>query len=204
MSLNQLIIALFGQSLKQYMVTKSDNRTSRIRVAMQCMLRQTPTSEGRIQLRNNMSMKIAYFDLNTDIDKEIRRIKVDRDIAQDSIYEAQGMHLLSKLTGLLPALITKIISLDLSRKVSLVYSKFPPLKSPLTFTGKKSKSFIMFAPLLGCLNACVSVVFHAQHAKILCLSDEACIADPKLLMKMFDANVANLLNKKEQSVPAAY
>lgn len=103
------------------------------------------------------------------------------------------MHLLSKLTGLLPALITKIISLDLSRKVSLVYSKFPPLKTPLTFTGKKSKSFIIMAPLLGCLNACLSVVFHIDHAKLLCLSDEACISDPRLLMKIFDQNVAGLL-----------
>lgn len=39
MSPNQLIMALFGQSLKQYMVAKDDNTTSRIRVALQCMLR---------------------------------------------------------------------------------------------------------------------------------------------------------------------
>jgi hypothetical protein len=81
-------------------------------------------------------MKIAYIDLKTDIDKEIKKVKEDRKIAQDSVYEAQGMHLLSKLTGLLPALITKIISLDLSKKVSLVYCKFPQLKTPLSFTGK--------------------------------------------------------------------
>jgi hypothetical protein len=177
------------------MVAKDDNTTSRIRVALQCMLRQTPNQEMRIQLRNNLSMKIAYFDLNTDIDKEIKKIKIDRDTASDSVYEAQGMHLLSKLTGLLPALITKIISLDLSKKVSLVYSKFPPLKTPLTFTGKKSKSFIISAPLLGCLNACISVVQHAGTIKIVCLSDEACISDPKLLMKMFDTNALNLLTK---------
>jgi hypothetical protein len=88
------------------------------------------------------------------------------------------MHLLSKLSGLLPSLISKIISLDLSKKVSLVYCKFPPLKTPLTFTGKKSKSFIIMAPLLGCLNACVSLMFHDGKAKLACLSDEACISDP--------------------------
>ena len=92
------------------------------------------------------------------------------------------MQLLSKLTGLLPALITKIISLDLSKKVSLVYCKYPPIKTPLSFTGKKSKSFIIMAPLLGCLNACISLVFHNGNAKFLCLSDEASITDPKQLM----------------------
>ncbi len=81
-------------------------------------------------------MKIAYIDLNTDIDKGIRKVKLDRETASDSVYEAQGMHLLSKLTGFLPALITKIISLDLSKKVSLVYCKYPPIKTPLSFAGK--------------------------------------------------------------------
>ncbi len=33
-------------------------------------------------------MKIAYFDLNTDIEKEIKKIKIDRDTASDSVYEA--------------------------------------------------------------------------------------------------------------------
>jgi hypothetical protein len=131
-------------------------------------------------------MKIAYIDLNTDIDKEIKKVKLDRETMSDSVYEALGMHYLSKLTGLLPALISKIISLDLSRKVSLVYCKYPPLKTPLTFTGKQSKSFIILAPMLGCLNACVSLVFHNDNAKMLCLSDEACINEPSLLMSLFD------------------
>lgn len=96
------------------------------------------------------------------------------------------MHLLSKLTGLLPALITKIISLDLSKKVSLVYCKFPQLKIPLTFAGKQSKNFIIMAPLLGCLNPCISLVFHNGNAKLICLSDEACISEPQKLMALFD------------------
>ena len=41
-----------------------------------------------MQLRNNLSMKIAYIDLKTDIDKEIKKVKEDRKIAQDSVYEA--------------------------------------------------------------------------------------------------------------------
>lgn len=45
------------------------------------MIRQSPTLAGRIQLRNNLSMKIAYIDLNTDIDKEIRKVKLDRETA---------------------------------------------------------------------------------------------------------------------------
>jgi hypothetical protein len=81
MSVNQLLMALFGQSLKQYMVSKKDIRTTRIRVAMQCMIRQTPNLAGRIQMRNNLSMKIAYIDLNTDIDKEIKKVKLDRETA---------------------------------------------------------------------------------------------------------------------------
>jgi hypothetical protein len=70
-------------------------------------------------------MKIAYMDLNAEIESEIKRVKLDKNTADPGVYEAQGMHLLSKLTGLLPALISKIISLDLSKKVTLVYSKFP-------------------------------------------------------------------------------
>jgi hypothetical protein len=110
------------------------------------------------------------------------------------------MHLLSKLTGLLPALITKIISLDLSKKVSLVYCKYPPLKTPLSFTGKQSKSFIIMAPLLGCLNPCISLVFHNGNAKMLCLSDEACISEPQQLMKLFDQNIQSLLSKKGECI----
>jgi len=33
-------------------------------------------------------MKIAYIDLNTDIDKEIKKVKLDRETASDSVYEA--------------------------------------------------------------------------------------------------------------------
>ena len=140
-------------------------------------------------------MKIAYIDINADIDKEIKQIKLTKDVS-DSVIEAHGMHLLSKLTGLLPALVSKLISLTLSKKVSLVYQKFPALKSPLVYTGKKSKSFMILAPMLGCLNPSVSVVFHERTMKLLCLSDVACIAEPQLLVKMFDKNVETLLAKE--------
>jgi len=33
-------------------------------------------------------MKIAYIDLNTDIDKEIKKVKFDIETAGDSVYEA--------------------------------------------------------------------------------------------------------------------
>ncbi len=33
-------------------------------------------------------MKIEYIDLNTDIDKEIKKVKLDRETASDSVYEA--------------------------------------------------------------------------------------------------------------------
>jgi hypothetical protein len=70
------------------MVSLKDIRTNRIRIALQCMIRQSPNQAGRIQLRNNISMKIAYIDLKTDIDKEIKKVKEDKKTAQDSVYEA--------------------------------------------------------------------------------------------------------------------
>jgi hypothetical protein len=38
------------------------------------------------------------------------------------------------------------------------------------------------APLLGCLNPSISLVFHNGNAKMICLSDEACISEPQQLM----------------------
>lgn len=140
-------------------------------------------------------MKIAYIDLNTDIEKEIKQVKLRNE--HENIKEAQGMHLLSKITGILPALLSKIISLDLSRKVSLVYSKFPPLKTPLTFLGKQSSQFLILAPLMGGLNPNINIVFHCGMVKLLCLSDESCISDPQLLISFFNRNVEMLLKKHQ-------
>lgn len=64
-------------------------------------------------------MKTAYIDLNTDIDQEIKQTKLTVD--SESVIEAHGMQMLSKFIGRLPAVVSKIISLDLSKKVSLVY-----------------------------------------------------------------------------------
>jgi hypothetical protein len=65
----------------------------------------------------------------------------------------------------------------------------------MTFTGKKSRQFLILSPLLGGLNACVSVVVHTGMIKLICLSDEASIGDPRLLMKYFDQNAQSLLKK---------
>jgi hypothetical protein len=105
------------------------------------------------------------------------------------------MHLLSKLSGLLPALLSKIISIDLSKKVSLVYSKFPQLKQPLSFGGKKSHQLLMLAPLLGGINPSITLMQHCDHFKLLCLSDEACIEQPRMLMQLFDFKCHELLSK---------
>lgn len=43
--------------------------------------------------------------------------------------------------------------------------------------------------MLGCLNSCISVVLHGETVKMICLSDEGCIGDPQMLMKLFDENV---------------
>ena len=58
--------------------------------------------------------------------------------ANESVQEAHGIHFLSKFVGFLPAIVSKIISLSLSKKVTLVYSKYPALKNPLKFLGKES------------------------------------------------------------------
>ena len=110
-------------------------------------------------------------------------------LANESVSEAHGIHFLSKVVGILPAIVSKIISLSLSKKITLVYSKYPALKTPLTFLGKQSQGLYLLAPLLGGLNASVSVMTHGDTLKVLCLSDEQSIRDPKVLMRLFNANL---------------
>ena len=105
------------------------------------------------------------------------------------------MHFLSKFVGVLPAIISKIVSLSLSKKVTLVYSRFPTLKRPLTFLGKQSSQLLVIAPLLGGLNASISVMQHCGQLKMLCLSDEQSIQDPKKLLELFDLNMKAVLSE---------
>ena len=59
-------MGVFAQSTKQYMVSKKDLKTNKIRIAIQCIIRESLTFTGLFQLRDNLSIKIVSLDLNAD------------------------------------------------------------------------------------------------------------------------------------------
>ena len=105
-SQGQLLMKLLSQSLSQYMTRCGTLKTKQIRIAIQCLIRRSFTG----QLRDNLSMRITSLSLDD-----------SPSISNESVSEAHGIHFLSKCVGFLPAIVSKIISLSLSKKVTLVY-----------------------------------------------------------------------------------
>ena len=112
------------------------------------------------------------------------------------------MMMIVNIITALPTMITKSISWESCEKVSLVFSNVPGPKQPLSFSGGlKAKKMMFFAPGLGKLSSCISVISHANIIKVGCLSDKACIEKPKQLMQLFNKNFDAILKSLKTKTP---
>ena len=87
----------------------------------------------------------------------------------------------------------KLITWDMLRKMSIVFSNVPgPCVNPV-YQGKKLRKIMFFVPGFGTLGAGISIISLADILKVGCISDESRIAEPKELMEIFNRNLDKIL-----------
>lgn len=100
-----------------------------------------------------------------------------------------------KLTTLMPTVLSKLISMDMTNKISLIFSNVPGPKQPLVIAGETVQKLVFFAPGMGSLNASLNICSHADILKVGCVSDDSLINDPAFLIELFEKNFDKLLKE---------
>lgn len=197
-TINDIIMAVTSQSIKQYLTKKGDTETELFKLSMQFSLREAPESIKEFELKNNFAMMTIPLQLHSDFETGLTKIKKQMDLIKRS-FDPFGVYFLVKITTLLPTVLAKLVSLDMTRKISLVFSNVPGPKKPLIISGKTVHSIVFFAPGMGNLNASLNIVSHADVLKVACVSDNSLIQDPALMIDLFEKNFEVIMEDTKKS-----
>ena len=191
-TINDMMMALTSLTLKEYMVSKGDTKSTYINLSVPFSLRAPPTSRDDLELKNDFAMMLITLDLSNNFGEALRMVKKRMDALKNSI-EPYGMYYMIQLCLLLPNVITKICSYWICDKMSIVFSNVPGPRVPWKFNGKASKKLMFFAPGLSNIGTSISIFSHEDIFKVSICGDTSEVPEPKEIVTIFEKNVERLL-----------
>jgi diacylglycerol O-acyltransferase len=164
-TINDVIMALTSITLKEYMVSKGDTKTSTINLAVPYSLRELPKKKEDFELKNDFAMMKIPLDLTDNFQDSLSKVKTRMNALKNSI-EPYGMYYFLKVALFLPNLILKHANNFLCDKMSIVFSNVPGPKVPWVINGAKSRKTFFFVPGLANIASGISVMSHVDIFKI--------------------------------------
>ena len=96
-----------------------------------------------------------------------------------------GVLYATRMTVSLPFTMPKILSEDLTRKFTMIYTNVMASKKVYYFDGKKMLGVYVVAPGNGKLGTCFSILTVGTVMSVACFSDKAQMRNPQLLVDTY-------------------
>ena len=177
-TLNDLLMAVIGLSLKQYAKKAfNDNKLSQLTCTMPFSLRTPPKHPSDFKFHNNFSMIPIDMPIEETYEKALASAKRITKSWKTSpipfalVYFVRGLLLL-------PLFAINFLLCDWADRMTFTFSNVPGPRKHYIVNGKKAKSMGFLVPALKSLMGGISIISYVDRIKIGIISDKGCIPVP--------------------------
>jgi diacylglycerol O-acyltransferase / wax synthase len=196
-TINDAVLALTSQSIKQYLEFRNDFSTESINLAVPFSLRQLPLQAEDHRVQNEVTLLFFTLQLHKTFGSAVNQISQQTKNLKKSIFLA-GTKVLFDVVGILPDIIGHLICMWVIGKSTVILSNIPGPKRPLEFCGKKSLGFVGLIPGSGDVAFGISAMSHVQSVQMAIQADVTYISDPGVLREILERNYDELENSTHE------
>jgi len=185
-TINDMIMAVASLAIKEYFVKNGDEKTTEIKLAMPISLREMPKDITKFRVNNSIVTLPITLPLCSEFKVAIPLISKDMNKMKKSLDPFVFIGIMKFINYFLPGFVAKQLFLDITNKMTMVFSNVPGPKTPFDFCGAKSDWMVYEGPSFATIGMACYIISHTGAVKVLIKSDKSYLKHANDLLKIFE------------------
>lgn len=182
---NDVVMTCTSLSFKKYLVENGDSKTDYLNFSTPFTLRPLPNSPAEVEMENVFAPCPISCPLGTEFEPTMREIH-DYVGNYRRSFKPFGLMMFFNVVGQFPTIVNYFTLMDLTSKLTSIYTNVAGPRDPLSFDGKKTDKMFVLLGGLNLLCSAFTIISHNGTVKVSYVNDTSNIKDPEHLIELFE------------------